>query len=322
VPTRVLVTGATGFVGRHLLDLLVQEDVAITAWRRAGVDEVLPAAHAASDRVTWVDVEVADAASVAAAVRLAPPDHVYHLAGASHVGRSWDESTTTLETNVLGTHHLLEALRPAAPGARVLLPCSALVYRPSDEALTEESPVGPASPYGVSKLAQEMLGRLAWAQDGQQVLVSRSFNHVGPGQAPIFFASSFARQIALAEAGRAAPVIEVGNLDARRDLTDVRDTVRAYRALVASGAAGRPYNVCSGRAHRIGDILELLLERASVRVEVRLDPERLRPHDVPVVLGHPGRVFRETGWAATIPMERTLDDVLEDWRERVRAENL
>jgi GDP-4-dehydro-6-deoxy-D-mannose reductase len=166
-----------------------------------------------------------------------------------------------------------------------------------------------------------MLGRLAWEDDGQRVLLSRSFNHVGPGQAPVFFAASFARQIALAEAGHAAPVIAVGNLDARRDLTDVRDTVRAYRALVASGTPGRPYNVCSGRAYRIGDILDLLLERARVRVEVRLDPARLRPHDVPLVVGHPGRVLGETGWAATIPMERTLDDVLEDWRERVRAED-
>ena len=316
---RVLVTGATGFVGRHLLDLLVQEDVAITAWRRAEANEVLPAAHAASSQVRWADVEVADPVSVGTAVRLAAPDHVYHLAGASHVGKSWDEVTATLETNVLGTHHLLEALRSVAPAARVLLPCSALVYRASDVPLTEDSPIGPASPYGVSKLAQEMLGRLAWEDDRQHVLVTRSFNHVGPGQAPIFFASSFARQIALAEAERADPVIEVGNLDARRDLTDVRDTVRAYRALVASGTPGRPYNVCSGRAYRIGDILDLLLDRARIDVEVRVDPARLRPHDVPLVLGDPGRVSAETGWTATIPMERTLDDVLEDWRGRVRA---
>ena len=318
--TRVLVTGATGFVGRHLLDLLVREEVEITAWRRANANETLPAAHAASPRVRWVDVEVADPAGVAAAVRLAPPDHVYHLAGASHVGRSWDEATTTLETNVLGTHHLLEALRAAAPAARVLLPCSALVYRPSESLLAEDSPIGPTSPYGISKLAQEMLGRAAWETDGQHVLLSRSFNHVGPGQAPTFFASSFARQVALAEAGRISPVIEVGNLDARRDLTDVRDTVRAYRALVASGVPGRPYNVCSGRAYRIGEILDRLLSRARVPVDVRQDAARLRPNDVPVVLGDPRRVTGQTGWTAAIPIEQTLDDVLDDWRERVRAE--
>jgi GDP-4-dehydro-6-deoxy-D-mannose reductase len=321
VATRVLVTGATGFVGRHLLDLLVRDDVEITAWRRAGAGETLPAAHAANPRVRWVDVEVADPESVRAAVRLAAPDHVYHLAGASHVGRSWDEATTTLETNVLGTHHLLEALRAAAPGARVLLPCSGLVYRASSGPLSEESPVGPASPYGVSKLAQELLGRLAWQDDGQPVLVSRSFNHVGPGQAPIFFASSFARQVALAEAGRAAPVIEVGNLDACRDLTDVRDTVRAYRSLVALGTPGRPYNVCSGRAYRVGDILDMLIGQARTPVRVRHDPARLRPHDVPLVLGDPSRLTSETGWIASIPMERTLHDVLEDWREWARAQS-
>ena len=318
---RVLVTGATGFVGRHLLDLLAQEDVEIAAWRKAGAGEILPAAHASSPRVRWMDVELTDPASVRAAVRVASPDHVYHLAGAAHVGRSWDETTATLEANVLGTHYLLEALRAAAPGARVLLPCSGLVYRASTGPLSEESPMGPTSPYGVSKLAQEMLGRLAWEQDRQPVLVSRSFNHVGPGQAPIFFASSFARQVALAEAARAAPVIDVGNLDARRDLTDVRDTVRAYRSLVALGTPGRPYNVCSGRAYRVGDILDLLIGQARVEVQVRQDPARLRPHDVPLVLGDPSRLTSETGWTASIPMERTLHDVLEDWRERARTQS-
>jgi GDP-4-dehydro-6-deoxy-D-mannose reductase len=227
------------------------------------------------------------------------------------------EMTGDGSTVVLCTHHLVEALRRVAPGARTLFPCTALVYRQTPAAITEDSPIGPASPYAVSKLAQEMLGVRAWEGDGQEVVITRSFNHVGPGQAPTFFASSFARQVAEIEAGRAEPVIHVGNLDAERDLTDVRDTVQAYRALMRRGRPGRIYNVCSGRAHRVGDILDQLVSRARVPVEIRVDPARLRPNDTPRVLGDPRRIHDETGWSASIPIGRTLDDVLDDWRCRL-----
>lgn len=313
----VLITGATGFVGRHLLDLIAPEPVAIVGWRRANAGEALPERYPEHGRVTWRDVDVASPESVLDAVLEARPDEVYHLAGASHVGQSWDRTAETFSTNVLGTHHLVEALRHVVPGARTLFPCTALVYRQTPAAITEDSPIGPASPYALSKLAQEMLGLRAWEGDGQAVVITRSFNHVGPGQAPSFFSSSFARQVAEIEAGRAEPVILVGNLDAERDLTDVRDTVQAYRALMRRGRPGRIYNVCSGRAYRVGDILDQLVSRARVPVEVRVDPARLRPSDTPRVLGDPKRIHDETGWSASIPIGRTLDDVLDDWRCRL-----
>jgi GDP-4-dehydro-6-deoxy-D-mannose reductase len=313
----VLITGATGFVGRHLLDLIAPEPGVIVGWRRANAGESLPPGYPEQGRVAWRDVDVADRASVLDAIAEVRPDEVYHLAGASHVGQSWDRTAETFSTNVLGTHYLLEALRHVVPAARILFPCTALAYRQTPGSITEDSPIGPASPYALSKLAQEMLGVRAWEDDRQPVVVTRSFNHLGPGQAPTFFASSFARQVAEIEAGRAEPVIHVGNLEAERDLTDVRDTVRAYRALMSRGHPGRIYNVCSGRAYRVGDILELLVSRSRVPVEIRLDPSRLRPNDAARVLGDPRRIHDETGWTASIPIERTLDDVLDDWRRRL-----
>jgi GDP-4-dehydro-6-deoxy-D-mannose reductase len=314
----ILVTGASGFVGQHLLDLLSRDEATITAWRRPGAAE--PLRHDFDpDRVRWRDVDVLDRRTVDEEVAASPPDAVYHLAGAAHVGQAWDRVESTLCVNVVGTARLLDALRRCAPRARVLLACSALVYRESRRALTEDCPVGPSSPYGLSKLAQEALGLRAWRDDAQPVIVARAFNHVGPGQGPHFFASSFASQVAAAEAGQREPMIRVGNLDAERDLTDVRDTVRAYRALMERGETGRPYNVCSGRAYRVGAVLDGLRARSRVRVDAIVDPARLRPNDNPLVLGDHTRLHEATGWRPDIPIDRTLDDLLDDWRQRIRT---
>jgi GDP-4-dehydro-6-deoxy-D-mannose reductase len=202
--------------------------------------------------------------------------------------------------------------------SRVLIPGSALVYRPSTEALDEDSPLGPRSPYATSKLAQERLGLKVGAEEGLSVFVTRSFNHAGPRQEPSFSTSSFARQLALIESGVEEPIIRVGNLDARRDVTDVRDVVRSYKAIVERGRPARPYNVCSGCSHRIADLLQQLVGQARVRVEVRPDPERMRPNDMPLLLGNPRRIHEEVGWAPTIPIERTMADLLDYWRGRVR----
>lgn len=311
MPRKVLVTGASGFVGAHLLRLLDAEPgVELHAWTRDVVPE--------GTRARWVVLEVADRQVVHDAIAETRPDLVFHLAGAAHVGQSFGSVTETLATNVMGTAHLLDALRDHHVAARTLVVGSSTVYRPSEEALTEESPIGPTSPYGLSKLAQERLAVRASHEDGLDVLVVRSFNHFGPGQAPSFFAPAFARQIAEIEAGLRPPVIRVGNLDARRDLTDVRDTVRAYRLLMERGARGAVYNMCTGRAHGVGDILAAMARRARVAVKMEEDPALLRPNDNPVVLGSYARLERATGWTPEIPLERTIEDLLNDWRERVR----
>jgi GDP-4-dehydro-6-deoxy-D-mannose reductase len=263
-------------------------------------------------------VDILERNAVRRAVRDVRPSAVYHLAGVAHEAGSWDRTARTLEVNVLGTHHVLDAVADFDPAVRVLITGSALVYREQSRALAEDDPIGPASPYGLSKLAQEMAGAHAAREQGLPVLLTRPFSHVGPRQSPSFFASGVARQVARIEQGLAEPVIEVGNLDARRDLTDVRDTVRAYHAILERGVPGRVYNVCAGQAYRVGDILESLLSRARVRVGVRQDPERYRPHDAPLVLGDRLRLSGELGWHPTIPIEQTLTDLLEYWRLATR----
>jgi GDP-4-dehydro-6-deoxy-D-mannose reductase len=311
----VLVTGAAGFVGGHLLEALAAFGAHVEAWTRPGVD--IPALHGVDP--DWHEVEVLDRDAVQQAVGRLRPRTIFHLAGAAHVGRSWDAASETLETNVIGTHHVLEADRLEGLGARIVIPGSATVYKPSAAPLSEDDEIAPGSPYATSKLAQEQLGRRA-AAEGQQVLVTRSFNHIGPRQAPTFAASSFARQLALIEAGRLEPVMRVGNLDARRDLTDVRDTVRAYLRLAAGGHPGTLYNVCSGRAVSMADVLEGLRARTQVQVAVHVDPALQRPTDAPIIAGSFARLQRDTGWTPTLPLDRTLDDLLEYWRISIRSE--
>jgi GDP-4-dehydro-6-deoxy-D-mannose reductase len=308
----VLVTGAAGFAGSHLVDLLAQSGAAVIGWRRPG-----SATPSNTPSVDWHFVDLLDRHAVARAVADIRPDTVYHCAGSAHVGQSWTDTRETLATNVLGTHHLLDGLRSAKVNARVLIPGSALVYRQSDRALTEDDPTGPASPYALSKLAQEMLCRRAVDDDHQQIYLTRSFNHTGPRQNPTYAAPGFARQIAMIESGRMAPTIEVGNLDAARDLIDVHDAVRAYRDIVEKGRPGVIYNVCSGQAIRIRNLLDRLVAMSRVPVQVRVDPARYRPNDNPVLFGDRTRIEKDTAWAPTIPLDQTLSDLLDYWRKEI-----
>lgn len=314
----VLVTGGAGFAGRHLLEQLssavakLEVGPTLVAWQRPGGRSA-----PASGRVRWMAVDMLDRASVARALADVAPREVYHCAGAAHVGGSWNAVTSTLASNVLATHHLLTALRDLKSTARVLIPGSAMVYRPREEPLDEDAPIGPTSPYGISKLAQEELGRRVWTEEHREVVLTRSFNHIGPGQDPSFSASGFARQIASIEAGLAETVLRVGNLDARRDLTDVRDTVRAYYLLMKHGRPGVTYNVCAGRAFQIRDVLDELLALARAPITVEVDPARYRPNDTPVIVGRSDRLTTETGWAPERSLRQTLADILDYWRHEV-----
>ena len=305
-----LVTGATGFAGSHLLERLLLSHDQVAGWSNSAARS-----FTAGRRVHWQQVDVLDREAVRAAIRAVEPSVVFHCAGLPHVAESWGNAGRALQVNALGTHHLLDSVREFAPEARVIVAGSALVYRQSEQALTEDSPLGPNDPYGLSKLAQEMLAVRA----ATPVVATRPFNHIGPRQQPSFATSSFAKQIADIEAGRREPVMLVGNLDSRRDLMDVRDTVRAYEALAATGTAGRVYNICSGTAHRVGDVLERLIAMARVRVTVKQDPARMRPSDNPLVLGDPSRITADTGWRTEIPLDQTLEDLLAWWRTQVTS---
>jgi GDP-4-dehydro-6-deoxy-D-mannose reductase len=300
-PGTVLVTGASGFAGSHLLTRLRETQAEVVGWSRA-------------------DVDLLDRDAVRERIRELRPSAIYHCAGAPHVAQSWNDTVHPLRSNVLATHYLLDALRRAGVGCRMVVTGSAAVYGTSSEPIREDGPIAPASPYALSKLAQEQLAIRGVAEDGIDVVVTRSFNHTGPRQSPAFAAPALARQFALIEAGKSEPVVHAGNLDARRDLTDVRDTVRAYELLMAHGRPGLAYNVCSGVAYAIREILEGLQARVTIPVRIEIDPSRLRPNDTPVLVGDPERLHAVSGWRPEISFDRMLDDLLDYWRGVVTRE--
>ncbi len=299
---KALISGAGGFVGPHL-----------TAHLEACGDEVaamdLESGPDLRDGRGWVDT-VADHR----------PDVIYHLAGWSDVGGSWDDPWTTFEVNTLGTISILEAARLAGT-PRVLVISSADVYgivAPSDLPLTEHQPARPRSPYGASKQAAEAAALQYWRGHGLATVLVRPFNHLGPGQSPRFAAPGFAAQIAEAER-RGPSQLRHGDLSAERDLTDVRDVVRAYRRLATSGEPGEIYNVCSGRAVSMEQVLDTLLGLSDVPMERSVDPALIRPIDLPVLCGSYAKLEAATGWRPEIDLDQTLAAVLDDARRRQRV---
>lgn len=306
MPQRILVTGASGFAGSHLVEALAGT-AELHAWTHGSVPALL------ARKASWRQVELMDPAQVLEAIALARPACIYHCAGSPHVAASWQDSATPLSRNVIGTHHLLDAVRRAGIPCRILITGSAAVYAASPTPITEAAAVAPVSPYALSKFAQERLGLRAIEEDGVEVVTTRSFNHTGPRQTPAFVAPSIARQIALIEQG-AEPVVRVGNLDAFRDFTDVRDVVGAYILLMERGRSGDLYNVASGVAYGMHQILDALLKRARRPIRIEQDPNRMRPHDTPVIIGDASRLRTVTGWEPRIGFEQMLDDLLDYWR--------
>jgi GDP-4-dehydro-6-deoxy-D-mannose reductase len=308
----IVVTGAAGFVGGHLLNQLLADGASVVGWYRPGADQ-----SSLRQDVTWNEVELLDRDAVRGALQATRPEAIYHLAGWAHAGNSWKHTFETYQNNVLATHHLLAGIRDCVPSARVLVTCSGTIYEARDRALTEDDPIAPTSPYATSKLAQELLATHAWADEGVQTLIARSFNHTGPGQDPAYVTSAIARQIARIEAGLQEPRLHLGNLEPKRDLADVRDVVRAYVAMMATASPGRPYNVCSGRHLSIRALVDAFVARARTPVTVVQDPSLFRPTDVPLLVGDHSRLTADTGWTPTIPIEQTVDDLLQYWRDRI-----
>jgi GDP-4-dehydro-6-deoxy-D-mannose reductase len=313
---RILVTGAAGFVGSHLRAFLRDDPVEVF-----GMD--LPGAPLSPEAGgTGIAADMNDPEATRGVIDETTPDRIVHLAGQPSVHRSWAAPGETLHANVLGIVNLLDAARERGLRPDVLVVGSAEEYGlvdPAQVPLAETTPLRPNSPYAVSKVAQAALARLYGPAGGMKVVIVRTFPHTGPGRGAAFAESSFARQIAEIEAGLKPPVLHVGNLDAVRDYSDVRDVVRAYWTLLDVGVGGEAYNVCSGRGWSIREMLDMLLARSRVKVEVRVDPERLRPSDIPVLVGDPSKLRAATGWAPRIPLERSLGDLLDDWRARVGA---
>ena len=315
---RVLITGVTGFAGSHLVDFLLSRgdcDIyGIQRWRSRteNVEHFL-------DKITMLECELRDATSTRDTLEKVKPDWIFHLAAQSFVPTSWTAPTESLTTNVLAQLNLFEAVRHAGIKCRIQLACSSeeygMVY-PDEVPIRETNPLRPLSPYAVSKVAQDMLGYQYWMSHQVDSVRTRGFNHEGPRRGPVFVASDFAKQVADIEKGRKAPVLHVGNLEAQRDFTDVRDMVKAYVLALEKCEPGEVYNICSGKAWRIQEVLDRLLAMSKVKIEVREDPARLRPSDVPILLGDYSKFHAVTGWKPTIPFEQTLTDMLEYWRAR------
>ena len=315
---RALVTGAAGFVGRHLITYLLQEtDLEVVG----SVYYKLPLPQAKSSRLHFQQVDLQDEAVVAELIARWRPDYIFHLAGQSFVPYSWQHPWPTFDQNVHIQLNLFQAMIQANLDGRILVVGSGDEYgviEPEDLPITEKTPLHPASPYAVSKIAQEMLGWQYHHSHGIHAVRVRPFNHIGPGQREVFVASSFAKQIAEIEAGLRPPVLRHGNLNARRDFTDVRDMVRAYWLLLNHGQPGEVYNAGSGRAISIQEMLDTMLGMSKIPIRTEADPERMRPSDIPVIVCDPTRLHLTTGWSAQIPLEQTLADILDDWRQKIR----
>jgi len=295
---RAYLTGGSGFVGSWLMRHLSE----------AGDEAVAPGP----------EVDVTDAARLATNLKAASPDVVYHLAALTHVGRSWSEPAETFRVNAMGTLNVLEAAARCEVPPAVVFVSSAEVYGPAtgSEPLDEHAPLRPVTPYAVSKVAGEFLGLQAFLGRGLRVVCARPFNHVGPGQADDFVVSALARRMVEAEL-RGSGTVQVGNLAAARDFTDVRDVVRAYRLLASSGIAGEAYNVCSGQAITIAALAEQMAGLLSYEVRLIEDATLFRPVEVPMLVGDASKLVAVTGWQPTIPLATTLSDVLAYWRERL-----
>jgi GDP-4-dehydro-6-deoxy-D-mannose reductase len=310
-----LITGICGFAGRHLAQHLLdcKEHVFGTYLDAADRDLLGPLAR----KVGLLQGDVRNPQKMGVVLRKTQPDVIYHLAAQASIAVSFIRPVATVDTNVTGTVGMLEAVKREAPNTRVLFPSSADVYglvRPKDIPIKESHPTAPRNPYAVSKLAAEEVCRQYARTYGLSIIIARSFNHTGPGQARGFVVPDFASQIAQLERQRGGGTLKVGNLNARRDLSDVRDVVRGYRLLAAKGKPGDVYHLGSGKAYRIKDLLLQLVQMASVPVRIERDPARQRPSDLPILMADPGKTRRKTGWRPEIPLEQTLIDTLEYWR--------
>jgi len=318
---RVLITGITGFAGSHLAEYALAnhpqaEVFGILRWR-SRTENI----ESIQQRINLSECDLRDATSVKQLLGRVRPDKIFHLAAQSFVPSSWNAPAESLTTNILGQLNIFEAVRELGIDPWIQIACSSeeygLVYE-NELPIRESNPLRPLSPYAVSKVGQDYLGYQYFKSFGLKVVRTRGFNHDGPRRGDVFVSSNFAKQLVEIERGKKPPLIQVGNLDARRDFSDVRDMVRGYWLSLERCEPGEVYNICSGNAYSIQEVLNLLLKISGREVRIETDPARLRPSDVPVLVGDSSKFRAATGWEPQIPYEKTLADMLSYWREKIR----
>ena len=316
---RVLITGITGFAGSHLAEFLCRkkgiEIYGIERWRSRpeNIEHI-------KDKINLHECDIRDASSVRKVIMEIKPHRIFHLAAQSFVPASWTAPAETLTTNIIGQLNVFEAVRQTGINPMIQIAGSSEEYgivKKNELPIKETNPLRPISPYAVSKVGQDLLGYQYYMSYKLHIVRTRGFNHSGPRRGDVFVESSFAKQIALIEKGKSPPVIYVGNLNAKRDYTDVRDMVRGYWLALEKGKPGEVYNICSGKVYSVRDVLDMLLGFANVQPKVKQDPKRMRPSDVPILYGDNRKFVQETGWKNEIPFEVTLKDLLNYWRNKV-----
>jgi len=316
---KVLITGITGFVGSHLAEyLLVQGNVevfGIVRWRsdKGNIGQI-------KDRITLYEADMRDHLSIRNAIEKVRPDRIFHLAAQSFVGTSFHAPQETLTTNIVGELNIFEAVRSLGINPFIQIAGSSEEYglvHEDELPIKETNPLRPLSPYAVSKVSQDLLAYQYFKSYGLNIIVTRAFNHTGVRRGSPFVCCDFSRQIARIEKGKKEPVINVGNLEAVRDFTDVGDIVRAYWLALEKGIPGEVYNIASGKGYSMKEVLDILLSLTKKKIAIQEDPERLRPSDVPVLVGDSSKFRIQTGWEPEIPFEQTLKSILEWWRASV-----
>ena len=317
---RVLITGITGFAGSHLAEHFLADHPGVEVFgtyrwrsRRENIEAI-------EGRIRLLECDLSDMTAVRNALEVSRPDAIYHLAAQSFVPASWVSPLQTLTDNIAGQTNIFEAVRSLGLDPAIQIACSSEEYGlvlPNEVPIRETNPLRPLSPYAVSKVTQDFLAYQYFMSYGLRAVRTRGFNHTGPRRGEVFVTSNFAKQVATIEAGKADPVIKVGNLDAVRDFTDVRDMVRGYVLATEKGKPGEVYNLASGKAITIRAMLDKLIAMAKVEVKVETDPARLRPSDVEVLIGDYSKFHADTGWEPRIPFDQTLEDLLNYWRQRI-----
>ena len=309
---KALVVGAAGFVGKHLVDHLLEIGWDVSA-TQLGTESM-------STRIPMYELDILEPHAISSVLSATTPDFVFHLAAQSSVPVSWEQPGLTVDVNIKGGVNLLESIRVMQKPPRVLLIGSGEEYgsvAPNDIPIKESIPLRPSNIYAATKVAQGLIGQIYSKAYDLEVIIIRAFNHVGPGQSDAFVLPNFSKQVALIEAGIVEPVLRVGNLDAKRDFTDVRDIVRAYRLLAEKGISGEIYNVGSGKAISINELSDMILSLAKLHISKQLDFHRLRPADIPVYEADVSKLVMHTNWKPEIPMIKTLSDILDEWRGKV-----
>ena len=317
---RVLITGITGFAGSHLADYILENHPEVKLYGlirwRSPLENIL---HI-RDKIELHQGDLKDIVSLKKCLAEIKPDRIFHLAAQSYVPFSWKCPSETFSINALGQINLFEAVLSLNLSPRIQVAGTSEEYglvNPDEIPMKETNPLRPLSPYAVSKVAQDLMAWQYYKSYGLRTVRTRGFNHTGPRRGEVFICSNFAKQIAEIEKGKKEPVIYVGNLEAKRDFTDVRDTVRGYWLCLEKGKDGDVYNVGTGKPYSMKEILDILLSMSKVKVKTELDPARLRPSDVPVLFSDCTKLKELTGWEPKIPFKQTLQDLLEYWREKV-----